>query len=94
MRKHIGSQRFIYNWGLAKNKELYKLEQKKYSTTDLGKMLTQFKKEEEYEWLNEISNAIDKELWKELKEYSKETEIPVSKLLDKSISLFLKSTKK
>ena len=41
-----------------------------------------------------ISNAIDKELWKELKEYSKETGIPVSKLLDKSISLFLKSTKK
>ena len=41
-----------------------------------------------------ISNAIDKELWRELKEYSKETGIPVSKLLDKSISLFLKSTKK
>ena len=41
-----------------------------------------------------ISNAIDKELWKELKEYSKETGIPVSKLLDKSISLFLESTEK
>lgn len=41
-----------------------------------------------------ISNAIDKKLWQELKDYSKETGIPVSKLLDKSISLFLKSTKK
>ena len=41
-----------------------------------------------------ISNAIDKELWNKLKKYSKETGIPVSKLLDKSISLFLNSTKK
>ena len=41
-----------------------------------------------------ISNAIDKELWKELKEYSTKSEIRGSKLLDKSISLFLKSTKK
>lgn len=71
MRKHIGSQRFIYNWGLAKNKELYELEQKKYSTTDLGKMLTQFKKEEEYEWLNEVSNATLKEALRNLdKAYS------------------------
>ena len=41
-----------------------------------------------------ISNAVDKELWKELKEYSNKTSIPISKLLDKSISLFLESTKK
>lgn len=41
-----------------------------------------------------ISNAIDKELWQELKEYSNKTGIPISKLLDKSISLFLESAKK
>lgn len=41
-----------------------------------------------------ISNAVDKELWKELKAYSDETKIPISKLLDKSISLFLESIKK
>lgn len=57
MRQHIGCQRFIYNWGLAKNNELYKAEKKKYSTTDLGKILTQFKKEESVNWLNEVSNA-------------------------------------
>lgn len=61
MRKHIGSQRYIYNWGLALNKELYKLEKKKYSTTELGKMLTQYKKLDEVVWLNEISNATLKE---------------------------------
>ena len=73
MRKHIGSQRFIYNWGLAKNKELYELEQKKYSTTDLGKMLTQFKKEEEYVWLNEISNATFYSRYDKLKFYENDT---------------------
>ena len=41
-----------------------------------------------------IGSAIDKILYEELKEYSKDTGIPISKLLDKSISLFLKSTKK
>lgn len=41
-----------------------------------------------------ISNAIDTELLNKLKAYSKETGIPISKLLDKSISLFLESTKK
>lgn len=39
-----------------------------------------------------ISNAIDTELLNKLKAYSKETGIPISKLLDKSIDLFLKST--
>lgn len=71
MRKHIGSQRYIYNWGLAKNKELYELEQKKYSTTELGKLLTQFKKEDEVKWLNEVSNATLKEALRNLdKAYS------------------------
>lgn len=71
MRRHIGSQRYIYNWGLSKNKELYELEKKKYSTTDLGKMLTQYKKEEEVKWLNEISSATLKEALRNLdKAYS------------------------
>ena len=66
MRKHIGSQRYIYNWGLAKNKELYELDKKKYSTTELGKLLTQYKKEEEVSWLNEVSNATLKETLRNL----------------------------
>ena len=40
------------------------------------------------------NNAINIELLNKLKAYSKETSIPVSKLLDKSIELFLKSTEK
>ena len=38
-----------------------------------------------------ISTAIDNELYKKLKEYSEKTSIPISKLLDKAISLFLET---
>lgn len=40
-----------------------------------------------------VGSAVDKELYEQLKDYSKETGIPLSKLLDKAIELFLKSTK-
>ena len=38
-----------------------------------------------------ISNAVETQLWEELQQYSEETGIPISKLLDKSIQLFLKT---
>ena len=41
----------------------------------------------------QIGSAIDKKLYEELKNYSKETSIPISKLLDKAIKMFLESTK-
>lgn len=41
-----------------------------------------------------ISNAIDRELYEKLKKYSEETSIPMSKLLDKSIKMFLESVYK
>ena len=39
-KKFIGAERYIYNWGLSLNNELYKIKKKKYSTNDLGKMFT------------------------------------------------------
>lgn len=41
-----------------------------------------------------ISNAVDKELYTKLKEYSKKTSIPLSKLLDKAIAMFLETVDK
>ena len=41
-----------------------------------------------------ISNAVNTKLLNRLKNYSKETGIPISKLLDKAIELLLKSTNK
>lgn len=38
-----------------------------------------------------ISNAVNKELYARLKEYSENTSIPMSKLLDKAIALFLET---
>lgn len=57
--KHINCQRYIYNWALNLNNELYRKYKKKYSSTVLCKMLTQYKKQEV--WLNEVSNATLKE---------------------------------
>lgn len=79
MKKHIGCQRYIYNWGLTLNNELYKKEQKKYSTVELGKMLTQYKKE--VIWLNEVSNATLKEALRNLDKaytnfYKKRAKLP------------------
>ena len=93
MRQHIGCQRFIYNWGLAKNNELYKQEKKKYSTTDLGKMLTQFKKEECVQWLNDVSNATLKEALRNLDKaytnfFKKRAELPQFKTKKKSSMIF------
>lgn len=40
-----------------------------------------------------ISNSIESNLFKELKQYSEKSQIPMSKLLDKAIKLLLQSTK-
>lgn len=41
-----------------------------------------------------ISTAVDKELYQRLKNYSEETGIPISKLIDKSIAMYLQSVNK
>lgn len=85
--KHINCQRYIYNWALNLNNELYKKDKKKYSSTELGKMLTQYKKQEV--WLNEISNATLKESIRNLDKaytnfYKKRAKLPKFKSKKKS----------
>lgn len=89
--KHIGCQRYVYNWALNLNNELYKLEKRKYSSTDLGKMLTQYKKE--MIWLNEVSNATLKQSIKDLDKayanfYKKRAKLPKFKSKKKSKTSF------
>lgn len=93
MRKHISCQRYIYNWGLALNNKLYKEKKKKYSTTELGKMLTQYKKEDEVSWLNEVSNATLKEALRNLDKaytgfYKGRSKLPRFKSKKKSSATF------
>lgn len=93
MRKHIGCQRYIYNWGLALNNKLYEEKKKKYSTTEIGKMLTQYKKEDEVSWLNEVSNATLKEALRNLDKaytgfYKGRSKLPRFKSKKKSSATF------
>jgi len=53
--KHVNTSRFIWNWGLAYQEDLYKNNQKHLSGYSLKKVLTQLKQSNNYVWLNEVS---------------------------------------
>lgn len=55
--KHIGCSRFIWNYMLALQDERYKNGEKYLSRFDMIKLLTPLKKQDEYKWLNEVSNT-------------------------------------
>jgi len=57
MWKHIGCSRFIWNYMLALQNERYKNGEKFLSRFDMIKLLTPLKRQDEYKWLNEVSNA-------------------------------------
>lgn len=57
MWKHIGSCRFIWNYMLNYQEEQHKLEEKHLSAFSMIKLLTPLKKQEEFSWLNEVSNT-------------------------------------
>ncbi|MDR2233892.1 MAG: transposase [Tannerella sp.] len=58
INKSIGCCRYIYNWALARRKNVYETEKRTLSVTELSRELTYLKKEPEYEWLNEVSSEI------------------------------------
>lgn len=55
-KKHIGCCRFIYNYMLNLQNELYSEGKKHLSAVDMCKLLTPLKKNEVYSWLREVSN--------------------------------------
>ena len=57
MWKHIGCSRFIWNYMLALQEERYKNGEKHLSEYKTKNLLTPLKKQQEYEWLNEVSNT-------------------------------------
>ena len=54
--KHIGCCRFIWNYMLDLQNTRYKNKEKYLSAFDMMKLLAPLKKQEEYKWLNEVSN--------------------------------------
>ena len=56
MFKSIGCSRFTYNWALNRCNELYQ-QGVKYNMSNIRKEFTQLKKQDEFKWLNEVSNT-------------------------------------
>ena len=57
MLKSIGCSRFAYNWALSRANEMYQ-NGDKYSMANIRKEFTQLKKQEDFKWLNEVSNTM------------------------------------
>lgn len=55
--KHIGSCRYIWNWMLAKQKELYAAGEKHLSGFDTIRLITSLKNDGEHGWLYDVSNT-------------------------------------
>lgn len=56
MEKTFGCCRYIYNWALDMKIKAYQSEKKSLSAVDLCKQLTLLKKEDDHNWLNDVSN--------------------------------------
>lgn len=61
MFQYADANRYIYNWTLEQQKRNYENGGKFISDGDLRKKLTQLKKTEECDWLNNISNNVTKQ---------------------------------
>ena len=55
LSKHFGCTRFVYNYFLDNNKKIYEEKQQHNKYYKNSELLTQLKKQEEYNWLNEIN---------------------------------------
>jgi putative transposase len=60
-----GAARFAYNWAIAYERQNYEAGGKFISDGDLRKVFTQLKKQEEYSWLNTVSNEALKQAIKD-----------------------------
>ena len=63
--QYAGCSRFAYNWAIAREQENHKQGNKFLSDCDLRKEFTQLKKQENYKWLNKISNNVTKQAIKD-----------------------------
>lgn len=64
-KKSSGIMRFAYNWAIAKERESYKNSKTFIKDGDLRKQFTKLKQQEDYHWLNEVSNDIPKQAIKD-----------------------------
>jgi putative transposase len=55
LRQAFGCSRFVYNWALGLRSEAWSKDQIKITGPEIGKKLTQLKKQEEFSWLKVAS---------------------------------------
>ena len=63
--QYAGCSRFAYNWTIFREQENYKQGNKFLQDGVLRKEFTQLKKQEDYKWLNKISNNVAKQAIKD-----------------------------
>lgn len=63
--RYAGSARFAYNWAIAKERDNDEYGGKFISDYDLRKEFTKLKQQEEFEWLNSVSNNVTKQAIKD-----------------------------
>ena len=63
--QYANTSRFAYNWTLNREQENYKSNGKFISDNDLRKEFTQLKKQENFKWLNNVSNNVTKQAIKD-----------------------------
>lgn len=63
--QNAGCARFTYNWAIKKQEENYEQGNKFLSDNELRKEFTQLKKQDQYQWLNNISNDVTKQAIKD-----------------------------
>lgn len=60
-----GTHRYIYNWTLAKQRDNYQQGGQFINDGELRKEITQLKKQDDYQWLSQVSNDIPKQAVKD-----------------------------
>jgi putative transposase len=63
--KHAGANRFAYNWGLARSKEVYRASGKRPTAIDLHRELNALKRTD-YPWMYEVSKCAPQEALRDL----------------------------
>jgi putative transposase len=66
MGRNAGARRFIWNWGLQRKREHYKLTGKILRYVDLNKELTTLKRQPGMEWLSEVDSQSLQEVLRDL----------------------------
>lgn len=62
---YVGASRFAYNWALEQEEQNHKQGKPFLSDGELRKRFTKLKQQEEYFWLNDISNNVTKQAIKD-----------------------------